>query len=44
MNDNIKRLKELIDKKKYNSFDWWDIVASYLGVIAKLIPFLVIIL
>ena len=36
--------KELIDKKKYNGFDWWDVVAGYLGVIAKLIPFLIMIL
>lgn len=36
--------KEFIDKKEYNSFDWWDIVAGYLGVIVKLIPFLVMIL
>lgn len=36
--------KELIDKKEYNGFDWWDIVAGYLGVVANLIPFLIMIL
>ena len=36
--------KELIDKKEYNGFDWWDIVAGYLGVIAHIIPFLIMIM
>lgn len=28
--------KELIDEKKYNGFDWYDIFAGYLGILLKL--------
>lgn len=36
--------KEVIDEKQYNGWCWYDILAGYLGVIAKLIPFLIMIL
>lgn len=36
--------KEVIDEKEYNGWDWYDILAGYLGVITKLIFFLIIIL
>ena len=34
-------LKEIIDKNEYNGFDWYDILAGYIGVIAKTIPFII---
>lgn len=34
-------LKEAIDEKQYNGFDWYDILAGYIGVIAKTIPFMI---
>lgn len=34
-------LKEVIDENKYNGFDWYDILAGYIGVIAKTIPFII---
>lgn len=34
-------LKEAIDENKYNGFDWYDILAGYIGVIAKTIPFII---
>ena len=34
-------LKEIIDKNEYNGFDWYDILAGYVGVIAKTIPFMI---
>ena len=33
--------KEAIDKNQYNGFDWCDILAGYIGVIAKTIPFMI---
>lgn len=33
--------KEAINKKQYNSFDWYNILAGYIGVIAKMIPFMI---
>ena len=33
--------KETINKKQYNSFDWYNILAGYIGVIAKMIPFMI---
>ena len=35
--------KELIDKKVYNGFDIWDIIASYLGVILKGIALMILV-
>lgn len=34
-------LKEIIDKNKYNNWDWKDILFSYFGVITKLIIFII---
>lgn len=34
-------LKEVIDENKYNGFDWYNIIAGYIGVIAKTIPFII---
>ena len=34
-------LKEVIDKNEYNGFDWYDILAGYIGVIAKTISFII---
>ena len=34
-------LKEAIDEKRYKGFDWYDILAGYIGVIAKTIPFII---
>ena len=34
-------LKEVIDKNEYNDFDWYDILAGYIGVIAKTILFII---
>ena len=34
-------LKEIIDENKYNDFNWYDILAGYIGVIAKTIPFMI---
>ena len=36
--------KEIIDKIDYNGFDWKDILAGYLGVLVKLILFIIMIL
>lgn len=36
--------KEAIDKKKFNDWSWYDIIASYLGVITKLGLYLLMIL
>ena len=33
--------KEVIDKKQYNCWDWYDILAGYIGVITKTIPFMI---
>ena len=33
--------KEIIDKNEYNGFNWCDIFAGYIGVIAKTIPFMI---
>lgn len=33
--------KEYIDEKEYNGWDWKDILAGYLGVITKLILFII---
>ena len=33
--------KEAINKKQYNSFDCYNILAGYIGVIAKIIPFMI---
>lgn len=35
--------KEVIDKKVYNGFDIWDIVASYLGAIFKGIALMILV-
>ena len=34
-------LKEIIDENEYNGFNWYDILAGYIGVIAKTIPFII---
>ena len=34
-------LKEVIDKNEYNGFNWYDILAGYIGVITKIIPFMI---
>ena len=34
-------LKEVIDENEYNGFNWYDILAGYIGVIAKTIPFMI---
>lgn len=34
-------LKEVIDENEYNGFNWYDILAGYIGVIAKTIPFII---
>ena len=34
-------LKEVIDEKEYNGFNWYDILAGYIGVITKTIPFII---
>ena len=34
-------LKEVIDENEYNGFNWCDIFAGYIGVIAKTIPFMI---
>lgn len=34
-------LKEVIDENKYNGFNWYDILAGYIGVITKTIPFMI---
>lgn len=36
--------KEAIDEKEYNGWDWYDILAGYLGVLTKLGFFLIMIL
>ena len=33
--------KEAINKKQYNRFDGYNIFASYIGVITKIIPFMI---
>ena len=33
--------KEVIDKNEYNGFNWYDILAGYIGVITKIIPFMI---
>ena len=33
--------KESINKKQYNRFDRYNIIAGYIGVIAKTIPFMI---
>lgn len=33
--------KEAINKKQYNHFDEYNIIAGYIGVIAKIIPFMI---
>ncbi len=32
-------LKEIVDEKQYHSWDWYDILAGYIGIIAKTIAF-----
>lgn len=32
-------LKETVDEKQYHGWDWYDILAGYIGVIAKTIAF-----
>ena len=34
-------LKEAIDENQYNGFNWYDILAGYIGVIIKTIPFMI---
>lgn len=36
--------KEIIDKIKYNGFDWKDILAGYIAITFKLILFIILIL
>lgn len=36
--------KEIIDQVKYKGFDWKDILAGYIAVIAKLLLFIIMIL
>lgn len=33
--------KEAIDKKQYNSWNWYNILAGYTGAIAKIISFMI---
>ena len=33
--------KEAIDENQYNGFNWSDILAGYIGVIVKTIPFMI---
>lgn len=33
--------KEVIYKKQYNHFNWYNILAGYIGVITKIIPFMI---
>ena len=34
-------LKEVIDENEYNGFNWYDILAGYIGVITKTISFMI---
>lgn len=33
--------KEAINKKQYNRFNWYNILIGYIGVISKIIPFII---
>lgn len=34
-------LKEIVDEKQYHGWNWYDILAGYIGVIAKAIAFII---